>query len=510
MINILIVCIAAFLYTLGFPNFLFQGYFLFPIISLVLFGTFIKKQTHSLKMFFYFFLYMSVITFLGFYWLIYTFDQFAGIPTIASIGIMFIFSLISIAPYTVFFIGYLCLKNYQFKKKYQFALPIVLAFILCLIEYYLPQQFAVYLAHSWTHLKSILFLAPHFGFLIYSFLSYWIVFEIVIAHKKKSYLFPLISIITIIILGFFFPLTDHKSYDKHINIRLVQANIGNLLKLESESGGKNAYNEIIKRYTELSLIPSEQKIDLIIWPETAYPFDINSEHPNVPSSIQNIVNISKANFLFGGYGVINKNQNNKSYNSTFFIDDHFNISPSYNKHLLIPFGETLPFGPLNNKAQEIFSAVSLFDKGEEFRQYHLNDEFNFITPICYEILDTRFIADFLNNVKETHFMVNLTNDSWYGDSLEPTQHKILASWRALEFQIPLVRSTNTGITSILYPDGEESDFLKTNEKNILDHRLYLDSNHHPTLYQKYSILPFSFLILIILVISYFLRKKENS
>ena len=82
----------------------------------------------------------------------------------------------------------------------------------------------------------------------------------------------------------------------------------------------------------------------------------------------------------------------------------------------------------------------------------MENGFRFIGIICYEILFSQYLRTYLNRQsRPPHFIVNLSNDSWYGDSAEPYQHRFLAHWRALEFNLPIIRMTNTGISSVLLP-----------------------------------------------------------
>ena len=114
------------------------------------------------------------------------------------------------------------------------------------------------------------------------------------------------------------------------------------------------------------------------------------------------------------------------------------------------------------------------------------------------------MRDYLNENSQTDFIVNLTNDSWYGDTSEPYQHLFLAKWRALEFQKPIVRTTNNGVTSVIYPDGSESKRLTFNQVEKLDTTMPLGSNQ-ATPYQKYG-----FLLCFILGIFLVLAKNFRS
>ena len=112
----------------------------------------------------------------------------------------------------------------------------------------------------------------------------------------------------------------------------------------------------------------------------------------------------------------------------------------------------------------------------------------FVTPICYEILESNYMRNLLNEWKGNHFIVNHTNDSWYGDTAEPHQHLFLSKWRALEFNLPIVRSTNTGISSVIFQDGSESRRLGVGEEGSLDVRVPIGKESE-TLYQLYGALP---------------------
>ena len=126
--------------------------------------------------------------------------------------------------------------------------------------------------------------------------------------------------------------------------------------------------------------------------------------------------------------------------------------------------------------------------------------------ICYEILFSSFVRDYLNAVAEPpYFMINLTNDSWYGDTAEPYQHLFLAKWRSLEFGLPILRMTNTGITSVLYPDGSESQRLLPFTKGNLDIKLVMQPRS-PTLYQRVGIAGIILISFVLFGISFIFRR----
>jgi apolipoprotein N-acyltransferase len=193
------------------------------------------------------------------------------------------------------------------------------------------------------------------------------------------------------------------------------------------------------------------------------------------------------------------------FNASLLISEG-KVKSIYHKNILIPFGETLPFGPLNHKVVSIIPAISLFARGEGIPVMETHAGFRFVTPICYELLESNYMRGLLNQWGGNHFIVNHTNDSWYGDTAEPYQHLFLSKWRALEFQLPIIRSTNTGVSSVIYPDGSESRRLGINETGRLDVNIPL-SNPKSTVYQEYGFLPLLLLVGLIYLVTWWREKS---
>jgi len=282
-------------------------------------------------------------------------------------------------------------------------------------------------------------------------------------------------------------------------------------------GAFNAIKMVYDTYAELSLMPNENPIDLIIWPETAYPSLMSSrlllDRPNsIPSIFKKVLNQKNAELFVGGYDqpVPGKFSSFETeYNTAFFFSPRENegshkLKNLYYKMKMIPFGETLPFGPFNRFLSNYITNVSYFAKGDKFTLFKTRNGTPFISVICYEILYSNFVRNYLNKTREDpQFLINLTNDSWYGDTSEPYQHLLLSKWRAIEFNLPFIRSTNTGITSIIYPDGSESKRLKIFEKGILDIN-FKTNKRGPTLFQVWGIYG-SILLFFLILLPFLLR-----
>lgn len=441
------------------------------------------------------------INLIGHSWLPFTLAEFGGVPVplneIFGVGLA-IFLMPHYWAYLILRKLALATKQKFFKTSWQkntFGMP-VQAVCLVLLEYFVPQQFPAHLGHSWLPLAPYLGLAPVFGVPLYSFISYYaaqVLNQIIIHQKVDRFFLGLLALL--IAIHFFWPLS-YKGPTRSLQLRIVQANIGNLIKLASEQGDEAAFQTVVDRYYHLSTLPVEHPLDLIVWPETAIADPLSSRLMQegvieIPQFIKEITQTMKTEIVAGGYDMAEGSDLlyfEDQYNTLYHISDQGEYQEAYHKHLLIPFGETMPLGPLNKFLSQIFVHISFFAKGNRKPLFTLRNGSRFIPAICYEILFPRFINQYLNEVpKRPHFMINITNDSWYGDTSEPLQHLFLARWRALESGLPIIRSTNTGITSILYPDGSESPQMEVGEENKLDLHFQF-KEVPPTPYQQHGIL----------------------
>lgn len=514
------------LYALGYPSFIGESLLITPMIGMMILFHFVLKS-HSLKTRILHLLSFNLgFNYMGFYWIVDTLQEFGHLPFIVAALLSGLFTFI-ITPHL--WAGVL-LIHYLFKKKIvsqeEFLKPGIhsffLAAFLTTMEYYTPQQFDVMLGQPWIAIGKYLGYASIAGLPIYSFFSYILVFESVsLFHKKGVSKFNLITTLLFIISNPFLHIDTLGSDPKDLNIRVVQANISNFLKTDSEKGTYASVSQVINRYKTLSKEPDEfdTGVDLIIWPETAYPFAITTNKDSIQSTMLPpvMIEVAKskdAELFIGGYDQIKydgKDFFKSEYNTMFHISNDARLIDTYHKHVLIPFGETLPFGPLNEFLSTKIDNISFFSEGDRFTMFKLKTGHRIISSICYELLKPEFIRDYLNNLEERpHAMVNLTNDSWYGKTAEPEQHLFLAKWRAVEFGLPIIRSTNTGISSVIFPDGSESKRLGVFQTGNLDLKLNLGVIK-PTIYQLYgfaTILPLWIIYLIFHLVLIKLRNNE--
>jgi apolipoprotein N-acyltransferase len=505
LLSLSLTTIAGALYALSYPSFMGPGWFPLLFIALPFFLWRLEVANSVKSIILHILSYNLGLNLVGYYWIPETLREFGQLPYFISVVLGLLFTVI-LQPHWWMYVLW---KKYRPGPQWSSEkATLVTAMIMTLLERYFPQQFPSFVGSPWLHLSPYLGLAPHLGVVTFSFFTYWISLEIFTQISVKKFRKQVwIIFIFFCILNASLPLK--KSYsDKVLPIRIVQANIGNFLKIQSELGDLDSFESIKLTYETLSTRENGFKPKLIVWPETAYQETFYGGSLLPDQTFEQIIQKTKAEMLIGGY------DQDMSKSPLSLIENVFNASillnqngvkSSYHKNILIPFGETLPFGPFNSQVISIIPAVSLFARGNGTPLMITRDGFKFVTPICYEILESNYMRTLLNQWGGNHFIVNHTNDSWYGDTAEPRQHLFLSKWRALEFKLPIIRSTNTGISSVIYPDGSESPQLGTGKVGILDVNVHLGSGL-PTFYQLYGIYPVIGIFLL-LIISYLIRDK---
>jgi apolipoprotein N-acyltransferase len=496
------------LYALCYPSFLGSGWLPLLFIALPFFLWRLEVAPSVRSTIFHIIAYNLGLNLVGYYWIPHTLREFGQLPYAVSVILGLLFSLI-LQPHWWLYVLW---KKYRPEFQWYSQRGVLLtAFVMTILERYFPQQFPSFAGSPWLHLTPYLGLAPYLGVVAFSFFTYWVALETYTQLALKKWR-PLVwmAFSVFVIANAVSPLKDKYS-DKELPVRIVQANIGNFLKVQSESGDKNSFDGIRLTYEDLSSKQNDFAPKLIVWPETAYPDTFFGRESQVDGIFRRIMESTGSEILIGGY------DQDMSKSPMDFIETVFNssilmseneVKTAYHKNILIPFGETLPFGPLNSQIVSIVPAVSLFARGEGTPEMKTRDGFKFVTPICYEILESNYMRNLLNQWGNNHLIINHTNDSWYGDTAEPHQHLFLSKWRALEFRLPIVRSTNTGISSVIYPDGSESDRLGIGVRGILDVNVPLGSGE-ATFYQLYGVYPLLGIFLVLFTLSWMIEKRRD-
>ncbi len=220
----------------------------------------------------------------------------------------------------------------------------------------------------------------------------------------------------------------------------------------------------------------------LIWPESAFPFLLARE-PDALAQIAEllppgtvlITGAVRAPELAPGAPLT------KAYNSVYVIDHDGSILSVYDKVHLVPFGEFLPF-------QEFLESIGLmqltkvpggFVPGDRRRTLEVPRAPRFVPLICYEVV---FPSDAVPRDQRPGWLLNLTNDGWFGVSSGPYQHLQQARVRSIEHGLPLVRAANTGISAVIDPLGRTIKALPLGVEGVLDSPL--PKSVAPTIYDR--------------------------
>lgn len=253
----------------------------------------------------------------------------------------------------------------------------------------------------------------------------------------------------------------------HLAIRLVQPNIPQTLKWDPAQ--REAH---FKQLLELTAQPSSLPLKAIIWPESAVPFFLEQD-PLRRLAISNV--IPKDGLLFTGAlrrtprGI----QPVEIWNSLLVLDDQGEIVAHYDKAHLVPFGEYIPFRDLSDRLfgkgsiKKITAGLVDFSPGPGPETISLPQNFpSFSGLVCYEVIFPRAVINPSQN--RPKWMINVTNDGWYGHTSGPYQHMEMTRFRAIEEGVPLVRVANSGISAVFDAYGRNRGSLGLGTRAVLD------------------------------------------
>ncbi|MEO1066294.1 MAG: apolipoprotein N-acyltransferase [Pseudomonadota bacterium] len=208
----------------------------------------------------------------------------------------------------------------------------------------------------------------------------------------------------------------------------------------------------------------------LIWPESAFPF-ILADAPGALTAIGNL--LPPGTILLTGAArtdpLLPGERSPKVYNSIYVIDHEGQIKSSYDKVHLVPFGEYLPFQAIleNWGLRQLTQIRGGFTAGTRRQAMTTPAAPPFLPLICYEIIFPGQVF-FNNDALSAQWILNVTNDAWFGVTSGPYQHLHQAKIRAIEEGKPVVRAANTGISAVIDAKGRVIHRLPLGEAGIID------------------------------------------
>lgn len=242
-------------------------------------------------------------------------------------------------------------------------------------------------------------------------------------------------------------------------------------------------------YTNLTRGVARQGARLVIWPETAIPLDI-LRNPVYLERVRQIVRSNEIHLIAGfPEHTVRDDGRLESYNSSFQMDEAGVIRDRYRKMHLLAFGESMPFQHLVPLLGKWDLGQAEWSRGPEQTVFEV-DGFRCVVLICFESI-------FSNQARSAvmggaGFLVNITNDGWFGDTILPYQHASLAVMRAAENRVPLVRCANNGLSFWVDAAG------RVHQQTSLFHRESFTTLLRPrpggSIYTRYGDIPLFLLI----------------
>jgi apolipoprotein N-acyltransferase len=316
------------------------------------------------------------------------------------------------------------------------------------------------------------------------------------SRGRKPWIAPVIALLLLVAMGIFggVRLTLRPTTTvANVKLRIMQPNLQQDVRFNYA-----AKAEVMQKYLALSDRASGPQstgvrdASILIWPESAFPFFLTRE-ADAMAQIAEL--LPKGTILLTGSvrapdlppGTIIT----RAYNSIYAIDHDGSVLSIYDKLHLVPFGEYLPFQDWMEKLGfvQLTKVQGGFIAGARRRTMEIPNAPPALPLICYEAI---FPGDVATRDDRPGWIVNLTNDGWFGISTGPYQHLQQARLRAIEEGLPVVRAANTGISAVIDPLGRIVARLGLGVEGVLDSNL--PSAIPPTIYARAGDIPAAIIV----------------
>jgi len=321
------------------------------------------------------------------------------------------------------------------------------------------------------------------------------------SRGRKPWLAPTIAVAVLVAMGVVGAIRLHRQPTRmvaNVKLRIMQPNLQ-----QDDRFNYSAKADVMQKYLSLSDRASGPEstgvrdANILIWPESAFPFFLTREADAMaqiagllPKGTTLITGSVRAPDMPPGMRIT------RAYNSIYVIDHDGNVLSVYDKLHLVPFGEFLPFQDWMEKIGfvQLTKVQGGFIPGTRRRSMDIPNAPRALPLICYEAI---FPGDVVARDDRPGWIVNLTNDGWFGISTGPYQHLQQARLRAIEQGLPLVRAANTGISAVIDPMGRIVARLGLGLEGVLDSNL--PSAIPPTIYARVGDIPAAAIVILALI-----------
>jgi len=321
------------------------------------------------------------------------------------------------------------------------------------------------------------------------------------SRGRRSWVAPAMALTLLIAMGIFGGVRlslQPTTVVANVKLRIMQPNLQQDVRFNY-----SAKAEVMQKYLTLSdraagpQSTGVRDASILIWPESAFPFFLTREADAMaqiadllPKGTVLITGSVRAPDLPPGAKIT------RAYNSIYVIDHDGSVLSVYDKLHLVPFGEYLPFQDWMEKLGfvQLTKVQGGFIAGVRRRPLAVPNAPSALPLICYEAI---FPGNVAAREERPGWIVNLTNDGWFGISTGPYQHLQQARLRAIEEGLPVVRAANTGISAVVDPLGRIAARLGLGIEGVLDSSL--PSAIAPPIYARNGDIPAAIIVAVALI-----------
>jgi len=418
------------------------------------------------------------------YWITYVVNRYGSLPLPVSLGICFL-----LVAYLAIFPGLFCAGLSWLRNR---GLPWLSAapFLWVTLELGksrlitgFPWENLGYSQYSWLPVIQMADLTGVFGISLILVLSNVLIFTLLFSTNRQRkaltrlYPFLLLIFLVSIVVGYgSWRLTSLEgNHGPSFKVALVQGNIAQDTKWDP------AFQQTtLEKYWRLTREVAKHQAQLVIWPETATPFYFLADRKNTETLLRQVREV-QIPLLFGSPAYRRKGELLRLYNRAYLLDGHGMLIGYYDKIHLVPFGEYVPWKKILFFVDKLVQAAGDFASGEQAVVLDLPPAKAGVL-ICYEAIFPELSRDLVN--AGANFLVNLTNDAWFGRSSAPYQHLSMAVLRSVENRVPMARCANTGISGFIDSRGRILGVTSLFEDATMHDTIQLGNGK--TLYTRYG------------------------
>lgn len=295
-----------------------------------------------------------------------------------------------------------------------------------------------------------------------------------------------------------------------LRVSVLQGNIP-----QDQKWDKRIKAIIFEKYKNLMFMSALEQSDLIIWPETSFPGYLEDE-PVMAAELRSAVRQAHTQVLVGAPTIGALEEGIHFFNSAVFYSPSGEEAGRYHKLHLVPFGEYVPLETLIGFLRNMV-AVGHFTPGTQhtlftvFSRYQeLKVKVKFGTLICFEDIFPGLVREFKR--KGADFLVNITNDAWFGKTSAPYQHASASVLRAVENRVNVIRAANTGYSCVISPEGRVLAFVEDGGEaiNVTGHKSQnIVLRKETSFYTRFGDI-FTYLCLLASFLAVRIRMKEHT